>query len=309
MGQSGLLGEFDLSAPEDIGRKYGCVCERDLALAPFTTMGIGGKCGLFIEPNSEECLRETLRVCREGGIPYFIIGKGSNILVNRYNGVIIRMGGELGGFTFDGERVTAGAGGSLAALCMAAANEGLSGLERLYGIPASVGGALYMNAGAYGAEMKDVVRSARCIDPSGDIVELSAEEMGLSYRHSMFSEKGGYCILSVTMELRRGDPAEIRAKMNEIVGRRRDKQPLEYPSCGSTFKRPEGFFAAALIEECGLKGFTIGGAQVSEKHSGFIINRNNATFDDVTAVVDHVRRVVREQKGVELECEMLIIDR
>jgi len=302
------FSQFDFSALEKIGKKYGCACERDFVLAPLTTMEIGGKCGLFIEPNSEECLCETLSACRSGNIPYFIFGKGSNILVNRYDGVIIRAGGNLGGFTFDGECVTAGAGGSLAALCMAAANEGLSGLERLYGIPGSVGGALYMNAGAYGSEMKDVVRSARCIDPDGNIIELSAEDMDLSYRHSVFSEKG-YCILSATLELKRGEVSEIKAKMSEIVGRRRDKQPLEYPSCGSTFKRPEGCFAAALIEECGLKGYTIGGAQVSEKHSGFIINRNNATFEDVTKLVEYVKCVVREQKGVELECEMLIIDR
>ncbi len=302
------MSQFDFSVIENIGKRYGCVRERDFVLAPLTTMGIGGKCGLFIEPNSEECLREVLGACNSEEIPHFIFGKGSNILVNRYGGVIIKIGGNLGGFAFDGEFVTAGAGGSLAALCMAAANEGLSGLERLYGIPGSVGGALYMNAGAYGAEMKDVVRSARCIDADGNIAELSAEEMGLSYRHSVFSVKKGYCILSVTLELKRGSIDVIKAKMSEVAGKRRDKQPLEYPSCGSTFKRPEGYFAAALIEECGLKGCSIGGAQVSSKHSGFIINRDNATFEDVTALVEHVKRMVREQKGVELECEMIVLD-
>lgn len=270
-------------------------------------MEIGGECGLFVEPNSVDCLREVLCVCRSEGISYFLLGKGSNVLVNRYGGVIIKIGGSLGGFVFDGERVTAGAGGSLAALCMAAANEGLCGLERLYGIPGSVGGALYMNAGAYGAEMKDTVCSARCIDADGNIVELTAEQMRLSYRHSVFSENG-YCILSITLELKRGNAEEIKAKMSEIVGKRREKQPLEYPSCGSTFKRPEGYFAAALIEECGLKGYSIGGAQVSAKHSGFIINRDNASFEDVTALVEHVKRTVREQKGVELECEMIVLD-
>ncbi len=302
------LCEFDFSALEMIGKKYGCACERDLVLAPLTTMEIGGECGLFIEPNSEDCLCETLETCRFGNIPFFILGKGSNILVNRYGGAVIKVGGNLGGFSFDGERVTAGAGASLAALCIAAANEGLSGLERLYGIPGSVGGTLYMNAGAYGSEMKDVVVSARCVDKDGNIIEIPVSEMALGYRKSVFSENG-MVILSATLELKRGEVSEIKAKMSEIAGRRRDKQPLEYPSCGSTFKRPEGCFAAALIEECGLKGFSIGGAQVSEKHSGFIINKNNATFEDVTALVEHVKRVVREQKGVELECEMLIIDR
>lgn len=293
---------------EDVCNRYKCACVRDFVLAPLTTMEIGGKCGLFVEPNSEDCLREILSVCRSENIPYFLLGKGSNLLINRFGGAVIKIGGALGGSVFDGNRVTAGAGGSLTALCSAAANEGLSGMECLYGIPGSVGGALYMNAGAYGGEMKDIVKSARCIDENGNIFELSAEEMKLSYRHSVFSENG-WCILSVTIELVPGDKSEIKAKMDELMQKRRDKQPLEFPSCGSTFKRPEGYFAAALIEECGLKGFTIGGAQVSEKHSGFVINRGGATFEDVMELVRHIKKVVREKKGVELECEMLIVDR
>lgn len=288
-------------------KEYRCACERDFVLAPLTTMEIGGECGLFVEPNSEDCLREVLDICRREGITYFLLGKGSNLLINRFDGVVIKIGGNLGAFVFDGERVTAGAGGSLASLCAEAANKGLSGMECLYGIPGSVGGALYMNAGAYGSEMKDIVKSARCINERGEIVEIDAEDMGLSYRHSVFSENK-YCILSVTMELKRGEESEIKAKMKEVAAKRRDKQPLEYPSCGSTFKRPEGYFAAALIEECGLKGFTVGGAQVSEKHSGFVINKGGATFEDVMGVVDYVKSVVREQKGVELECEMLILE-
>lgn len=299
---------MDYSVIEEIGNRYKCACERNLVLAPLTTMEIGGKCGLFVEPNSEECLREVLGACRSENIPYFLIGKGSNLLIKKYDGAIIKIGGELGGISFDGNRVTAGAGGSLAALCMAAGNEGLSGMECLYGIPGSVGGALYMNAGAYGGEMKDIVRSARCVDENGNIAELSAEKMKLSYRHSVFSENK-FCILSVTLELEHGDRTAIKARMSELIKRRRDKQPLEFPSCGSTFKRPDGYFAAALIEECGLKGFSIGGAQVSEKHSGFVINKGGATFEDVTELVAHIKRVVKEQKGVELECEMLIVDR
>ena len=301
------MSEHDFSALEKLRDKYKCKCERGFVLAPLTTMQIGGRCGLFIEPNSEGCLLEALNVCHSENIPYFLLGKGSNLLVNHFSGVMIKIGNALGGFEFDGERVTAGAGGSLAALCSAAAGEGLSGMECLYGIPGSVGGALYMNAGAYGAEMKDIVRSARCIDMSGNIVELTAEEMALSYRHSVFSENG-YCILSVTMELKRRNPDEIKAKMSEVVQKRRDKQPLEYPSCGSTFKRPEGYFAAALIEECGLKGCSIGGAQVSEKHSGFVINKGGASFEDVMKLVEHIKKAVRAEKGVELECEMIILD-
>lgn len=293
---------------EKIAECYKCACERNFTLAPLTTMEIGGECGLFVEPNSEECLLEILNICRREDVPYFIIGKGSNLLINRYRGVVIKVGGDLGGVSFEGTRVTAGAGASLAALCAAAAAEGLAGLESLYGIPGSVGGALYMNAGAYGAEMKDVVRSARCVDQNGNIVELGAEEMELSYRHSVFSENG-YCILSVMLELSRGDEAAVKARMSEVAAKRRDKQPLEFPSCGSTFKRPEGYFAAALIEECGLKGYTVGGAQVSEKHSGFVINRDGATFEDVMALVDHIKSVVRGKKGVELECEMIVLDK
>ena len=306
-GGNTAVTEFDFSAIEEIGKRYNCACERDLVLKPLTTMDIGGRCGLFIEPNSEECLREVLNACRLGKLPYFLLGKGSNLLINKYGGVVIKIGGNLGSFEFDGERVTAGAGGSLAALCAAAANEGLAGMECLYGIPGSVGGALYMNAGAYGAEMKDIVRFARCINERGEIVEIAAEDMGLSYRHSVFSENN-YCILSVVMELKRGNINDIKAKMSEVVGKRRDKQPLEYPSCGSTFKRPEGYFAAALIEECGLKGYSIGGAQVSEKHSGFVINKGGAAFEDVMALVGHIKKTVLEQKGVELECEMIILD-
>ena len=163
-----------------------------------------------------------------------------------------------------------------------------------------------MNAGAYDGEMKDVVTSCWYVGGDGEIHEMSAAEMQLTYRHSVFSGSS-MVITSVTMELVPGDKAEIKSRMEELMQRRRDKQPLNFPSCGSTFKRPEGYFAAALIEECGLKGFTIGGAQVSEKHSGFVINRGHATFEDVMAVVNEVKRVVLEKKGVELECEMLIL--
>lgn len=292
---------------EEICKENGCLCERDFTLAPLTTMEIGGKCSLFIEPNSEVCLREVLGACRAGNIPYFLIGKGSNLLINRFSGVIVKIGSALGGCEFNGQLVTAGAGGSLSALCAAAADKGLTGIECLYGIPGSVGGALYMNAGAFGGEMKDFVRSARCLDENGNIVELSAKDMELSYRHSVFCKKRR-CILSVTLELERGDTSVIKEKMKEIAKKRRDRQPIEYPSCGSTFKRPQNGFAAALIEECGLKGYTIGGAQVSEKHSGFVINKGGATFEDVMNLVRYIKRTVFEQKGIELECEMLILD-
>lgn len=292
---------------EAICNRYGCDFERGRELADKTTMRIGGRCDFYAEPNSEECFIELVNRCRGDSIHCFILGRGSNLLFKSFGGVVIATGSVLGDISFDGGSVTAGAGAALSAVCLAALERSLSGMECLYGIPGSVGGALFMNAGAYGGEMKDIVRSARCINESGEIVTIPAEEMGLSYRHSIFSENG-WCILSVTMELAPGDKTAIKSRMDELMQRRRDKQPLEYPSCGSTFKRPEGYFAAELIEECGLKGCSIGGAQVSEKHSGFVINRGGATFEDVTALVEHIKSVVREQKGVELECEMLIVD-
>lgn len=292
---------------EAICNRHGCFFERNFSLAEKTTMKIGGACDFYAEPNSEQCLVELVNKCREGALPCFILGRGSNLLVKRFGGVVIAAGA-LNEVTFDGNSVTAGAGAALSAVCLAALERTLSGMECLYGIPGSVGGALYMNAGAYGGEMKDIVKSARCLNERGEIVTIPAAEMALSYRRSVFSENG-WCILSVTMELKAGDKAAIKARMEELMQRRRDKQPLEFPSCGSTFKRPEGYFAAALIEECGLKGFSIGGAQVSEKHSGFVINKGGAAFEDVTALVEHIQKIVLEQKGVLLECEMLIVNR
>lgn len=287
--------------------KYGCEFKKNFVLAPKTTMKIGGECDVYVEPNSEECLIDLLKCCRESGLPYFILGHGSNLLIKGFGGVVIATNKLPSDFSSDKNSITVGAGASLSRVCARAEELSLSGMECLYGIPGSVGGALYMNAGAYGGEMKDIVKSARCVNEKGEIVEISAEDMELSYRHSVFSENR-WCILSVTMELTHGDKSAIKARMSELMERRRDKQPLEYPSCGSTFKRPKDGFAAALIEECGLKGFMVGGAQVSEKHSGFVINRGGATFEDVMGVVNHVKQVVREQKGVELECEMLILE-
>lgn len=287
----------------------GIFCEFDHILAPNTSMKIGGACDLYIRVADEASLQQAVNLCRAENIPYFILGKGSNLLVSGsgYHGCVIALSSELPCIAAEGGNITVWAGASLQAVCLAALDNSLAGLEFAYGIPGSVGGALYMNAGAYGGEMKDVVKSCRYIDENGEIKEMSAEEMQLAYRSSIFSQKK-YVVTSVTFQLEKGDKAAIKSRMDELMQRRRDKQPLEYPSCGSTFKRPEGHFAAALIEECGLKGYTVGGAQVSEKHSGFVINRGNATFEDVMAVVNEVKRVVLEKKGIQLECEMLILN-
>ena len=302
---------MDHSSLEKLCRDIGAQYSLNEPLAPYTSMKIGGACDILVHAGSEYVVREVVSLCKNDNIPYFVLGKGSNVLVsdNGYHGCVILVGKDMSEIRVDIEKntISAATGASLKSVCMAALENGLTGLEFAYGIPGSVGGALYMNAGAYGGEMKDIVKSCRYVDENGEYQEMNADEMELSYRHSFFT--GKKCIIiSVTMELKKGDKSEIKARMDELMQRRRDKQPLEYPSCGSTFKRPEGYFAAALIEECGLKGFTIGGAQVSEKHSGFVINRGGASFEDVMALVDHIKSVVREKKGVELECEMLILE-
>ncbi len=303
---------MDYSSLEKLCRDIGAEYSLNEPLAPYTSMKIGGACDILVHVGSEYVVREVVSLCKKKNIPYFVLGKGSNVLVsdNGYHGCVILIGRKsMTHIHVNTEKNTifAIAGASLKSVCMAALENELTGLEFAYGIPGSVGGALFMNAGAYGGEMKDIVKSCRYVDENGEYQEMNADEMELSYRHSFFS--GKKCvIISVTMELKKGEKAEIKARMDELMQRRRDKQPLEFPSCGSTFKRPEGYFAAALIEECGLKGYTIGGAQVSEKHSGFVINRGGASYEDVMALVQHIKKTVREQKGVELECEMLILE-
>ncbi|MBP1563907.1 MAG: UDP-N-acetylmuramate dehydrogenase [Oscillospiraceae bacterium] len=288
-------------------RESGGFCERDFILADKTSMKIGGECDVFVAPKTEKSLCEILDFCRKSGISYFVLGKGSNVLINKFHGVVISTA-ELCEISADGRTITAGAGASLAAVCKTALEKSLTGMECLFGIPGSVGGALFMNAGAYGGEMKDVVSSCRYIDEDGEIREMRAEEMELCYRGSIFRQRD-FVIISVVFTLNEGEKTAIKERMEELMQRRRDKQPLEYPSCGSTFKRPENYFAAALIEECGLKGCSVGGAEVSRKHSGFVINKGGATFEDVVALVEHIKKVVREEKGVELECEMIIVDK
>lgn len=299
---------MDYSRLEAMCRENGSFCEFNHILAPNTSMKIGGPCDIFVRVSDEKSLLDAVRLCRKEDYPYFILGKGSNLLISGsgYRGCVIALSSENSRITVDNGLITAWAGASLHSVCLAALENSLTGLEFAYGIPGSAGGALFMNAGAYGGEIKDVVKSCRYIDEQGELREMSAEEMELSYRSSIFSKKN-YIIASVTLQLESGDRTAIKNRMEELMQRRRDKQPLEFPSCGSTFKRPEGYFAAALIEECGLKGYTVGGAQVSQKHSGFVINCGGASFEDVMAVVDKVKQVVLEKKGVQLECEMLVL--
>ncbi len=299
---------MDYSLIEALCVKYSAVFEYNASLEQYCSMKVGGKCDILVKPNSEQVVLELIGICRENDIPFFILGKGTNVLFKGFRGAVILIGSDMGKITVDGETITAGAGASLNAVCRAALENSLSGAENLYGIPGSVGGALYMNAGAFGSEIKDIVISARCIDENGNIVVVNAEDMDLSYRHSVFSENKRI-ILSAVFGFKSGDKAAIKARMDEVMKKRKDKQPLEYPSCGSTFKRPTNGFAAALIEECGLKGFQIGGAQVSEKHSGFVINKGGASYDDIIGIVEHIKNTVQKEKGVELECEMIIVDK
>lgn len=280
---------------------------QNIPLAPLCTMRVGGMCDYFAAPQSEGEFAALFSFCVKNRIPYFILGRGSNVLFpdEGYRGCVISTG-NLCAISVQELTVTAQAGAALSAVCKAALENSLSGLEFAYGIPGLVGGALVMNAGAYGGEIKDDIVSCRCADADGVIHELSREEMNLSYRHSVFSEKQ-LCILSAQFALTKGDPAQIKTRMSELMGKRREKQPLDMPSCGSTFKRPDGYFAAALIEECGLKGYSIGGAQVSEKHSGFVVNKGNASAQDILALVEYIKETVRREKGVELECEMLVV--
>ena len=289
--------------------KYGAAVLMNEPMKSHTSFCIGGPCDIMIKINCEALLCELIKLCSENSVKYYIVGRGSNILVSDegLRGAVLLIGKDFGSVRVKGDIIECEAGASLAAVCNVALENSLTGLEFAYGIPGSVGGAVFMNAGAYGGEMKDVLVSCRYIDENGKIKELPLEKMELSYRHSFFSERE-LCITSVKMRLQKGERDKIKDRMDTLMERRRDKQPLEYPRAGSTFKRPEGDFAARLIEVCGLKGTSCGGAEVSTKHSGFVINKGNATFKDVMGVVDTVKQKVKEQTGVTLECEVLIME-
>ncbi len=271
-----------------------------------TTFRIGGPAPVFIRPDSEEQAAAALACCREAEIPYFVMGRGSNLLV-RDDGphlAVIQIGEGMSGVSLAEKNVIqAQSGISLTRLCRFAQEHALEGLEFAYGIPGFLGGGIYMNAGAYGGELKDVIQSVRWLDADGTLREASGEELGFDYRRSYFTGRD-CCILSARIRLNPGDPSQILEKMEELMGRRRQKQPLEYGSAGSTFKRPQGAYASALIDQCGLKGLRVGDAQVSEKHAGFVINRGSATCAQVQELIRRVQAVVREKTGFELECEI-----
>lgn len=284
-------------------------CE-DAELAPHSTFKIGGKADLIVKVQTKEALAEVLRSVRSEGIKYAVVGNGSNILFSddRYEGVIILTTG-MTALSCEDNIIEVECGYSLTALASRAQKMSLTGLEFAYGIPGSVGGAVFMNAGAYDGEIKNVVTKTYYYDVKNDTFgEFTGDENKFGYRESVYQEKDGLVILGARFELEKGDSEKIFEKMQGFMRARSEKQPLEYPSAGSTFKRAPGYFTAKLIDDAGLKGYSVGGAQVSEKHAGFVINRGGATSEDVRTLVKHIQESVYKNSGVEIECEIKIIE-
>lgn len=278
---------------------------KNVPLSTMTTFRVGGMADYVACPENAGQISALIKLCHDNEMPFFVLGNGSNILASDdgYRGVIIYVLSGMNQITIDGTTVKAQAGAQLIKVAHETAKKGLTGLEFASGIPGTIGGAIYMNAGAYGGEMKDVVRSVTAMDYDGNIYQLSCDEMDFSYRHSAVQDRK-LIVLSAEFELQTGRQDEIDLKISELAKARSSKQPLEYPSAGSTFKRPEGYFAGKLISDAGLKGFSIGGAQVSEKHSGFVINKGGATADDIMKLICHVQDEVDRQFGVMLETEV-----
>ncbi|MEG0014331.1 MAG: UDP-N-acetylmuramate dehydrogenase [Cellulosilyticaceae bacterium] len=273
-----------------------------------TSFKIGGVADVFVSPTTKLQLVDAIRICKENQVPYYIIGNGSNLLVSDkgFRGVIIEVSKNLSEMRREGNMIIAEAGALLARIAKTAESADLTGFEFAHGIPGTLGGAVTMNAGAYDGEMKNVILQAEIIDQQGQIQTFTKDQLELGYRTSIIQKKG-YIVLEAVIALQPGNKEEITAKMKDLAGRRKDKQPLEYPSAGSTFKRPVGHFAGKLIMDGDLSGYEVGGAQVSEKHCGFVINKGDATFEDVMQLIEHVQKVVKERFNVELEAEVRII--
>ena len=273
-----------------------------------TSFRVGGPAKVFLSVHSEEILAKILLAVNERNLPYFVLGNGSNLLVSDrgYEGVMIYLGEEFTGIKVKENRIEAGAAAFLGKVARKALEAELTGLEFAAGIPGSLGGGIVMNAGAYGGELSQVVTQVRAMNRMGKVVTLESNELLMGYRTSIFKMQP-FVILSVIMELQKGDKQEIAGKMDEYTKARIEKQPLEYPSAGSTFKRPEGHFAGKLIMDAGLRGFCVGDAQVSEKHCGFVINKGNATATEIRTLMKEVTGIVKEKFGVELEPEVILL--
>lgn len=279
-------------------------------MALHTTFKIGGPARLAVFPKNENEISNVIKKCKEENVRYMVVGNGSNLLVadEGIDAVVILLGKEFGEVKLiDDTTIFAEAGASLMKVCRFALENGLSGLEFAYGIPGSCGGGAFMNAGAYGGELGDVMFRCDHIDKDGNKGSLECDDLKLSYRHSAYYENG--CVITgAYFKMQKADKEEIKAKMTDYMSRRRDKQPLEYPSAGSTFKRPEGNFAGALIEQCGLKGTSVGGAEISTKHAGFVINKGGATCKDVLDLCKKVADTVKAEKGIDLEMEVRVTE-
>ena len=286
-----LLGEEKVKINEPMNR--------------HTTFRIGGPADYFLLPSSPEEVRKIIEICREEAVPYFILGNGSNLLVSDegYRGAILQLYRNYGDICVKGNEICANAGALLSQIASAARNASLTGFEFAGGIPGTLGGAVVMNAGAYGGEMKDVLKEVTVMTGDGEIITLPAEKLDMGYRTSIVKTKG-YLVLSAVLVLEKGDQEAIKMRMRELTEQRVSKQPLEFPSAGSTFKRPKGYFAGKLIMDAGLRGYQTGGAQVAEKHCGFVINKDNATAADVCRLMKDVQDKVKEQFGVTLEPEV-----
>ena len=275
------------------------------AMSRHTTFKIGGPADYFLMPDKDTDVGRIVKICKESAIPYFILGNGSNLLVGDggYRGAVIQIYKNMSAVTVEGTEITVQAGALLSSVAAAAKNAALTGFEFAGGIQGTMGGAVVMNAGAYGGEMKDVLTEVTVMDEEGEIVTLPADKLELGYRTSII-KTAGYIVLEAKLQLKEGNPEVIRETMKDLTIRRTTKQPLEYPSAGSTFKRPEGYFAGKLIMDSGLAGYQVGGAQVSEKHCGFVINAGGATARDVRTLMDNVRDIVYKKYGVTLEPEV-----
>ena len=275
------------------------------AMSRHTTFKIGGPADYILMPDKDTDVGRIVKICKESAIPYFILGNGSNLLVGDggYRGAVIQIYKNMSAVTVEGTEITVQAGALLSSVAAAAKNAALTGFEFAGGIPGTMGGAVVMNAGAYGGEMKDVLIEVTVMDEEGEIVTLPADKLELGYRTSII-KTAGYIVLEAKLQLKEGNPEVIRETMKDLTIRRTTKQPLEYPSAGSTFKRPEGYFAGKLIMDSGLAGYQVGGAQVSEKHCGFVINAGGATARDVRTLMDNVRDIVYKKYGVTLEPEV-----
>lgn len=300
MGMSGFLsflekafpGQFQINAP----------------MARYTTFRVGGPADILVSPNTQDEVCTLLQAIAAEQVPCTILGNGSNVLVldKGIRGVVLKLGNALNDLMIQGTHVTVEAGVLLSRLATAAADAGLTGLEFASGIPGSLGGAILMNAGAYGGEIGNLVRTVTVVDPKGQVRTLNREQMGFRYRHSVVMETGD-TILAATLELAPDDPAAIHDRIRELTQKRITKQPLNFPSAGSTFKRPLGYFAAALIDQAGLRGYRVGDAQVSEKHTGFVVNRGHATATQILQLMDDVKEKVHAISGVWLEPEVRIL--